>query len=86
MPPQADAGVQAAPAPQTVATQMPAPDLQATVPPEPLAVAYPRFEVPVEEPAAMPADEADCRRDLKRLGVTFRDVAPIPRGRTCGID
>ena len=86
MPPQADAGVQAAPAPQTVATQMPAPDLQATVPPEPLTVAYPRFEVPVEEPAAMPADEAKCRRFLKRLGVTFRDVAPIREGPACGID
>ncbi len=86
MPPQADAGVQAAPAPQTVATQMPAPDLQATVPPEPLTVAYPRFEVPVEEPAAMPADEVKCRRFLKRLGVTFRDVAPIRDGPACGID
>ena len=51
-----------------------------------MTVAYPRFEVPVEEPAAMPADEAKCRRFLKRLGVTFRDVAPIREGPACGID
>ena len=34
----------------------------------------------------MPADEAECRRTLKRLGVTFRDVAAIHEGRSCGID
>ncbi len=34
----------------------------------------------------MPAAEVDCRRKLKKLGVKFRDVAPIRDSATCGID
>lgn len=34
----------------------------------------------------MPAEEVQCRRDLKRLGVSFRDIAPIHDSPSCGID
>jgi hypothetical protein len=36
--------------------------------------------------SGMPAEEAQCRRRLKRLGVSFRDLAPIREGASCGID
>lgn len=56
------------------------------VPSNPLMAAYPRLSQPSAEPgAAMPADEVDCRRRLRRLGVTFRDLAPIDDGAACGI-
>jgi hypothetical protein len=34
----------------------------------------------------MSAEEFDCRRDLKRLGVKFRDLEPINDGGSCRID
>ncbi len=34
----------------------------------------------------MPADEIACRRDLKRLGVKYRDLAPIHDSKACRID
>ncbi|MCO5730049.1 extensin family protein [Rhizobium sp. SSA_523] len=34
----------------------------------------------------MPASEAACRRELKRLGVQFTDKPPINDGPSCGID
>ena len=37
-------------------------------------------------PAAMPADEVACRRVLKRLGVTYRELPPIDDGGSCRID
>ncbi|MGB3388791.1 MAG: extensin family protein, partial [Pseudaminobacter sp.] len=49
-------------------------------------VAYPRLDRPAAPSAALPADEIACRKDLKRLGVTFQDLAPIRDGPTCGID
>lgn len=64
----------------------PASGLQRLVPSNPMMTAYPRFDPPLEEPAVMPASEESCRRDLKRLGVEFRDVAPISEGPSCGID
>lgn len=33
----------------------------------------------------MPASEVECRRVLRRLGVTYRDLAPINDGASCGI-
>lgn len=60
--------------------------LQTLVPSNPMMVAYPRFDRPAEPSAALPADEIACRKDLKRLGVTFQDLAPIRDGATCGID
>ena len=36
-------------------------------------------------PLAMPADEAECRRELKRLGVTYRDLPPVNDSAACRI-
>ena len=45
------------------------------------AVGYPRLDAPkLSAPAAMPADEIACRRELKRLGVIYRDLPPIDDG------
>lgn len=72
-----------APAPVEPMAAVPADPIQA--PADPTLAAYPRFEVPAEPQDVMPADEVDCRRDLKRLGVEFRDLSPIHEG-SCGID
>jgi hypothetical protein len=37
-------------------------------------------------PGMMPQSEVACRSELRRLGVSFRDVARIADGPTCGID
>lgn len=37
-------------------------------------------------PGMMPQSEVSCRAELRRLGVSFRDVARISDGPTCGID
>jgi len=60
--------------------------LQTLVPSNPMMVAYPRMNAPMAPGAAMPADEIACRNDLKRLGVTFRNLAPINDGGACRID
>ncbi|MDQ6436504.1 extensin family protein [Mesorhizobium sp. LHD-90] len=65
-------------------TPVPA-DPMTRAPVDPRLAAYPHFEVPADPPDVMPAGEVDCRRDLKRLGVRFRDVSPIHEG-SCGID
>lgn len=49
----------------------------------------PRIDDPLARPEAlggMPAAEKSCRQRLKRLGVRFRDIAPIAQGRSCGIE
>jgi hypothetical protein len=52
-----------------------------------MSVGYPRLQRPFAEPGAqLPAAEADCRRQLRRLGVTFRDLTPINDGGACRID
>ena len=35
--------------------------------------------------ANMPSDESECRRELKRLGVTYRDLPPIQNGPSCSV-
>jgi len=60
--------------------------LQTLVPSNPMMVAYPRMNTPMAPSAAMPADEVACRNDLRRLGVTFRNLAPINDGGACRID
>ncbi|WP_048648011.1 extensin family protein [Nitratireductor soli] len=67
---------------------VPAQGMQALVPSNPMMVAYPRFTPPQEPGAAavMPQEEVACRRRLKRLGVAYRDLAPINDGGSCGID
>ncbi|UHS56771.1 extensin family protein [Agrobacterium vaccinii] len=37
-------------------------------------------------PGMMPQAEVSCRSELRRLGVSFRDVARVADGPTCGID
>ncbi|EKF18049.1 extensin family protein [Nitratireductor pacificus] len=74
-----------APAPSA---PVPTRGMQALVPSNPMMVAYPRF-TPPQDPAAaavMPAEEVACRRRLKRLGVTYRDLAPINDGGACRVD
>ncbi|KQV34715.1 MULTISPECIES: extensin family protein [unclassified Rhizobium] len=49
----------------------------------------PRAGNPLEEPdftGRMPASEIACRQRLAKLGVEFRDVERIAKGRSCGID
>ncbi|WP_460930756.1 extensin-like domain-containing protein [Shinella zoogloeoides] len=49
----------------------------------------PRLSDPMQMPEAMggmPASERACRQRLQKLGVKFRDVPRISRGRSCGID
>jgi hypothetical protein len=48
----------------------------------------PRLENPVQIPetmGGMPASEKACRQRLQKLGVKFRDVPRISKGRSCGI-
>jgi hypothetical protein len=49
----------------------------------------PRLNNPMQIPetmGGMPASEKACRQRLQRLGVKFRDVPRIARGRSCGIE
>jgi hypothetical protein len=88
--PQSD--VMAAPesAPQTQMAAIPGPGLQRLVPSNPYLTGYPRLDRPEEQqaspPSVMPADEVACRRELKRLGVKYRDLAPIRDSKACRID
>jgi hypothetical protein len=56
--------------------------------PAAMVAAYPRFSTPLAEPDAMDmsAEEETCRKQLRRLGVTFQDLAPINEGGACTID
>jgi hypothetical protein len=48
----------------------------------------PRLNNPMQMPetmGGMPASEKACRQRLQKLGVQFRDVPRISRGRSCGI-
>jgi hypothetical protein len=52
-----------------------------------LVAALPRIDNPVIQPRnVMPADEVECRADLKRLGVVYKDLPRIRDGEACGID
>ncbi len=44
-----------------------------------------RPDLPGFGEASMPAEEVDCRKDLSRMGVKFRDLPAISEG-ACGID
>ncbi|NGO54417.1 extensin family protein [Allomesorhizobium camelthorni] len=65
---------------------VPARGLQSLVPSNPMMTAYPRFNEPAPPTITMSADETACRRDLKKLGVQFRSLAPIDDGGACRID
>ncbi len=64
----------------------PGPGLQRLVPSNPYMNQPPEYRDRSTVPSAMPADERDCRRELKRLGATFQDLPPIGDGKACGID
>jgi len=66
----------------------PEPEPQTVVEPKPATVlaAYPRMSSPVDTPMRMSSDETSCRRELKRLGVKYRDLDPINDGGACRID
>lgn len=87
--PAVDVGARtAAVAPLPVPAVEPQPRLagmQTLVPSNPMMVSYPRVEQPLAETPVMPADEESCRRQLRRLGVTWRDLAPIDDGPSCAI-
>jgi hypothetical protein len=70
----------------TSTAALPAPKLEPLETSTPIEVAYPRFDEPRAPLNVMPASEAACRRELKRLGVGFRDVPTIHQGASCGID
>lgn len=59
---------------------------QNLVPSNPMMTTPPRAMSPRDPAAVMPAHEVSCRRQLKRLGVEFRDLAPINDGGACRID
>ncbi|MDP3896123.1 MAG: extensin family protein [Mesorhizobium sp.] len=58
------------------------PDVQS----EPGVEPMPGYRAPPVQPAVMPDDEVACRRELRRLGASFRDLPPIQDGGSCGID
>jgi hypothetical protein len=59
--------------------------LQRLVPSNP-TLAYPTPISPLNQFTAIPAAEVDCRKQLKRLGVKYRDLGPINEGGACRID
>ena len=53
----------------------------------PVLAAYPRMNAPLSSgPSPMSADEMACRRELKSLGVSYRDLNPIRDSAACFID
>lgn len=60
--------------------------LQNIVPAAPIAMSYPRLLPETSPSTFMPAEEIACRRELQRLGVSYRDLAPIDDGGECRID
>ncbi len=60
--------------------------MQALVPSNPyLTAAYPRMDEPFQPGNTMPVDEIECRKELKKLRVSYADLAPIQDGGQCGI-
>ena len=59
---------------------------QTLIPSAPYMAGYPRLFEPAAPTSFMSAEELGCRRDLKRLGVAFRDIDPIDDGGACRID
>ncbi len=79
-PPQVQTTTVAAAAPQ-------ARGLERLVPSNPMMNEAPREDLSPREPGmVMPASEVECRQELRRLGVTYRDLEPINDGGACRID
>jgi hypothetical protein len=82
MTPQVDVGIQTS---SLVATQPRGFERLAS--PAAMTAAYPRFSQPLAEPGlSLSSEEEDCRKQLRRLGVTFQDLAPINDGGACRVD
>jgi hypothetical protein len=64
----------------------PNPGLQRLVPSNPYMNQPPEYRDRNAVPGSMPQSEADCRRELKRIGATFQNLPPIGNGNSCGID
>lgn len=76
------APVESAP-PQQVAAAAPA------MASSPVTLGFPAISVPRfggRNDSGMPAEEVQCRKRLKRLGVQFRDIPTIRDSASCGID
>jgi len=82
--PEVDVGTQTSSV--TASAAAPARGLQTLVPSNPYMSSYPQFVPELVEPAVMPAEEISCRKQLKRLGVSYTDLAPINDGGACAID
>ncbi|MEO5325259.1 extensin family protein [Mesorhizobium sp. CC13] len=82
------------PSPVQTASLVPARGLATLVPSSPQTVAYPRLDDPSalpqvpqpRVPAVMPADEVQCRSDLRELGVKYQDLPTIQDSAACGVD
>jgi hypothetical protein len=74
--------------PETVqVAALPRPSIAPLPPSEPYESTYPRLESPMPvRPRSLSADEVDCRRQLKKLGVRYEDLAPIRDSSACYID
>ena len=76
---------------QTAAVAPARAGMQNLLPRNPFQAAYPRMDQPgmyqpgMTEPDMMSAADLDCRRDLKKLDVTFKDLPSISNGGSCGI-
>jgi len=73
-------------APVVQAAITPGPGLQRLVPSNPYMNQPPEYRDRNAVPGSMPQSEADCRRELKRIGATFQNLPPIGDGNSCGID
>ncbi|MEQ8296925.1 MAG: extensin family protein [Nitratireductor sp.] len=65
---------------------VPARGLARLVPSNPFMAGFPRFNSPASPFQTMSTEERQCRSALKRLGVTYRDIAPINDSASCRID
>lgn len=76
----------AEPASAPVMAAAPMTGMQSLVPSNPYMASYPRMVEPAPQGDVLPDDEVACRRELRKLGVTFRDLSPIDDGGACRID
>ncbi|WP_230980219.1 extensin-like domain-containing protein [Oryzicola mucosus] len=79
------------PAPVQAATPRAGVGMQTLVPSNPMMVAYPPVQNPTRSAPtnALNADDVECRRDLKKLGVVYRELGRVGNGGGgggCGID
>jgi len=72
----------------TTAEQISLPSRRRNADQETEVALLPRADNPADEPplfTEMSAAERACRQDLQKMGVRFEELAPISKGRSCGI-